>query len=144
MSVSSSCRFGVIVLTTVALAACSADTGSGGDGSTRHDTGMQSVDTGGDGHIMDFDVTPITVDSGNADVDWYAARHDGQVDPPPMYCLPDGGRVTGDSGSDPYCPPDRNLQGCNCPMPGMTAPCWTGPRCRASAAVVPTARRLRG
>lgn len=114
------------VLAALAIFGCSADNGSG-DGSSGHDTGIHSdggrMDTGSTGN----DVTPIGTDA-SGDVNWYALRHDGAIDPPPMYCLPDGGHATGDAGSDPYCPADRNLQGCNCPTPGMTAPCWTGPR----------------
>lgn len=111
----------------LAMVGCAPDQAPITDGAVRHDTGRTDGAGGNDVPSTGFDVIPIATDASD-DVNWYAMRHDGMVDPPPMYCLPDGGHVTGDAGADPYCPADRNLQGCNCPTVGMTAPCFTGPR----------------
>lgn len=49
-------------------------------------------------------------------------------DPPPMYCGVDGGVVPSPPGGTLQCPDDKNIEGCPCPVEGMTAPCWPGLR----------------
>lgn len=52
-----------------------------------------------------------------------------EMDPPPMYCGPDGGApMAMVPGGTPDCPDDKNREGCRCDMPGMTAACWPGLR----------------
>ncbi len=52
------------------------------------------------------------------------------MDPPPMYCGPDGGVAMPPPvpGGTPDCPDDKNREGCRCDTPGMMAPCWPGLR----------------
>jgi hypothetical protein len=50
------------------------------------------------------------------------------TDPPPKYCVVDGGTVPPTPGGTPECPSDKNREGCPCPTVGQTAPCWPGLR----------------
>lgn len=51
-------------------------------------------------------------------------------DPPPTYCLADGGMLPPPKppGGTPECPDDKNRQGCPCAKPGEQATCWPGMR----------------
>jgi hypothetical protein len=56
----------------------------------------------------------------------YSAEQIYANDPPPLSC--DGGGVPPVVMGTPECPSDKNLPGCPCTTPGMTAACWTGLR----------------
>ena len=58
MNASTSSRFALSMLAALTFAACSADNGGTGDGSTRRDASMEAGDGATDGHIGDFDVSP--------------------------------------------------------------------------------------
>ena len=49
-------------------------------------------------------------------------------DPPPKFCGPDAAGTPPTPGGTPACPSDKNREGCPCPVPGDTAPCWPGLR----------------
>jgi hypothetical protein len=85
-----------------------------GDGNVNHlpDGGM----LGGDGGMV----------SGDSYIDPDAFW---SMDPPPMWCGPDGGgMMPPPPGGTPDCPSDKNREGCPCPTTGMTASCWPGLR----------------
>ena len=96
----------------VALAACGDDGGSKfGDGT---DSGTDpTLFEGGFGSS-----DGSAVDGGNP----YAN------DPPPMYCVLDGGAAPPPPTGTADCPSDKNKPGCPCDTQGATAACWTGLR----------------
>ena len=103
------------VVGVAALVACgSSSTSDGGDGSDGDGgSGSQSVPEGG------FGSTDASgTDGGNL----YAN------DPPPTYCLLDGGPTPPPVTGTLACPSDKNLPGCGCTQEGQTATCWTGLR----------------
>jgi hypothetical protein len=49
-------------------------------------------------------------------------------DPPPKFCVLDGGPAAPTVGGTAECPDDKNKPGCGCKTAGETAACWTGLR----------------
>jgi hypothetical protein len=49
-------------------------------------------------------------------------------DPPPMYCIVDGGQAPPVVTGTADCPSDKNKPGCGCDTVGEMAACWTGLR----------------
>jgi hypothetical protein len=49
-------------------------------------------------------------------------------DPPPKFCVLDGGAAPPAVGGTAECPDDKNKPGCGCDVVGATAACWTGLR----------------
>jgi len=49
-------------------------------------------------------------------------------DPPPQYCVIDGGPAQVTVTGTPECPSDKNKPGCGCTTVGEKAACWTGLR----------------
>src|SRR5262245_20683217 len=90
--------------------------GTGGSSSTGSVSGTLSSGSGNGTGGISFD----------APVADYSAEAFFEDDPPPTGC--DGGGVPPIPGGTPECPADKNLEGCDCPMAGMTAPCWPGKR----------------
>jgi hypothetical protein len=105
----------VPLLALAALPGCNATVGGGGDDT--EDAGSGAMEDmarpGGGPRDLSFDV----------DAFW-------AQDPPPMYCLPDGG--TGmppvPPGGTPDCPDDKNRQGCPCDKVNEVKACWPGLR----------------
>ena len=107
----------MFVLSIAFISACGSN-----DSRTTGSTGTTNGTTGGS-HDM---AGTIEVDDLSVDRDAFF-----QQDPPVMYCGLDGGAAfvtPSPPGGTLDCPDDKNLEGCPCPMLGMTAACWPGKR----------------
>ncbi len=118
-------RLFAIGAASLALGAVAAACGSSSSSNTfGNDGGGPDSTIGGEGGIFGGDSSGGGMRDNYIDPDAFWA-----MDPPPMWCGPDGGApAPPPPGGTPDCPDDKNREGCPCTTPGMMAPCWPGLR----------------
>jgi len=111
------CLSSALALATAAFGCGSSGSGGGPDATTDAPStlGVNRTDAG-------------ALSSGIPEAGVYSSDAFFATDPPPTYCVLDGGAAPAPPTGTPECPSDKNRQGCPCSTPGQTAACWPGLR----------------